>query len=109
MPKGLAYTGYILALIGGIILIITGALGFLGVAFTLIIGTGLERLGTLGRDIFTIILGILAILGARYADTLGWSIGLIIIGLVASGLGGVLVLIGGILGLVYRLNKGPRR
>ena len=107
MPKGLAYTGYILALIGGIILIITGALGFLGVAFT-IIGTGLERLGTLGRDVFTIILGILAIVGARYTDTLGWSIGLMIIGLVASGLGGVLVLVGGILGLVYRLSKGPR-
>jgi hypothetical protein len=108
MPKGLAYTGYILALIGGIILIITGALGFLGVAF-IIIATGLERLGTMGRDVFTIILGILAIVGARYTDTLGWSIGLIIIGLVASGLGGVLVLVGGILGLVYRLSKGPRR
>jgi hypothetical protein len=104
MPKGLAYTGYILALIGGIILIITGGLRFLGQSIS-IFGSGLDVLGPLSRDAFTVILGIIAMIGARYADYLGWAIGLIIIGLVASGLGGLLVLIGGILGLIYRTTR----
>jgi hypothetical protein len=108
MPKGLAYTGYILALIGGIILIITGILGLLRIAFTTPLATILEPLGALMRDAFTLILGIIATIGARYVDYLGWAIGLIIIGLIASGLGGALVLVGGILGLVHYLNK-PRR
>ncbi len=101
MPRGLAYTGYVLALIGGIILIITGGLQFLGQSIA-IFASGLDILGPLARDAFTIILGIVAIMGARYCDYLGWGIGLLIIGLIASGIGGALVLVGGILGLVHR-------
>jgi hypothetical protein len=105
MPTGLAFTGYILALIGGIILIITGGLHFLGIVFTLSIPSGLESLSGLVRGLFTLLLGVIAVIGARYCDYLGWAIGLIIIGLIASGLGGVLVLVGGILGLVHRLTR----
>lgn len=106
MPlRGLAYTAYLIALIGGIILIITGAIDFLQVGFTLTFASGLGYFGPLFRDAFTIILGIIATIGARYTYYLGWAIGLIIIGLIASGLGGLLVLVGGILGLIYRSTR----
>ena len=107
MPTGLGYTAYLLALIGGIILIITGAISFLSTGFTLNFASGLDYFGPLARDTFTIILGIIATIGARYTHYLGWAIGLIIIGLIASGIGGLLILVGGILGLIYRSTK-PR-
>lgn len=101
MPKGLAHVGYILALIGGIILVITGGLRFLGVFFTLPVTPGLAIFfGDLVRDFFTVALGIVAIIGSRYVHILGWAIALIVIGLIVSDLGGLLVLVGGILGLV---------
>jgi hypothetical protein len=107
MPKGLAFTGYILAFIGGIIMIITGGLGMLSVTLRLPSATALQTVGAFGRDFITLILGVIATIGARYCDYLGWGIGLIIIGLIGGDLGGVLVLVGGILGLVHRLYR-PR-
>ncbi len=102
MPRGLAYTGYILALIGGIILIIVGGLRFLGQSIA-VFASGLDILGPLVSDAFTVILGIIATIGARHCDYLGWAIGLIIIGLITLGsFGGLLILVGGILGLVQR-------
>lgn len=105
MPKGLAFTGYILAMIGGIILIIFGGIDMLGAIIGLPRFTALEGIGAFGRGFLTLILGVVATIGARYCDLLGWGIALIIIGLIAGGIGGVLVLVGGILGLVYRLSK----
>ena len=110
MPKGLAYTGYIIALIGGIILIITGILDLLNITFILPLTAG--RIAMFGdtavfRAIFTLVMGIVATIGARFTDYLGWAIGLIIIGLITAGLGGVLVLVGGILGLVHHLYRHP--
>lgn len=107
MPRGLAFTGYLLALIGGIIMIVTGGLGMLGIVLRLLSATALQSVGAFGRDFVTFILGIIATIGARYCDYLWWGIGLIIIGLVGGDLGGVLVMVGGILGLVHRLNR-PR-
>jgi hypothetical protein len=52
--------------------------------------------------IIEIILGIIAIIGARRATDLTWDIVLIVVGVIAGGLGGLLVLIGGIVGLVLR-------
>jgi len=106
MPKGLAFTGYILALIGGIILIISGGIDMLGTIIGLPRFTALESIGAFGRGFLTLILGIVATIGARYCYLLGWSIALIIIGLIAGGIGGVLVLVGGILGLVHRFSRG---
>ena len=105
MPTGLGYTAYLLALIGGIITIITGAIQFLSESFTLEFATGLFVFGPLVRSAFEIVLGIIATIGARYADTLGWAIGLIIIGLIAGNIGGLLILVGGILGIVYRNTR----
>ncbi len=105
MPKGLAFTGYILALIGGIILIVSGGLGMLGVIIGLPRLSPIDGIGAFGRDFLTLVLGVVAAIGARYCDLLGWGIALIIIGIIASGIGGVLVLVGGILGLVYKLSR----
>jgi hypothetical protein len=109
MPRGLAYTAYILGLIGGIILIITAFIDFLSLGFTFNFGLGLDYFGPLFGDAFRVILGIVATIGARYVDYLGWAIGLTIIGLITLGsLGGILILVSGILGLVYRSTRPGR-
>lgn len=55
--------------------------------------------------IVTLIMGIIAVIGAKSVNTLTWAIVLIIIGLIGGGLGGLLVLLGGIFGLITALNK----
>ena len=52
--------------------------------------------------IIEIILGIVAIYGAKRATDLTWAIVLIVVGIIGGGLGGILVLLGGILGLVSK-------
>ena len=55
--------------------------------------------------IVTLICGVIAIIGARSANTLVWAIILLIVGIVGGGLGGLLVLLGGIFGLITALSK----
>ena len=50
-------------------------------------------------------MGVIAIVGARSANTLVWVIVLIIVGATGGGLGGLLVLLGGIIGLIAFLSK----
>jgi hypothetical protein len=103
MRKGsLGQLAYVLALIGGIILVIQGILSFLGMAFTLFVPSIIGPLGGSYWGIIEIILGIIAIIGARRATDLTWDIILIVIGVIAGGLGGLLVLLGGIVGLILR-------
>jgi hypothetical protein len=103
MRKGsLGQLAYILALIGGIILVIQGLLSFVGMAFMTFVPSMLGPIGGSFWGIIEIILGIVAIYGAKRATDLTWDIVLIVVGLIAGGLGGVLVLIGGIVGLVLR-------
>ena len=91
---------YYLALIGGILMIVFGLLGFFG-SF----GDYYLHWGFAYGGIVTLIMGVIAIVGARSASTIVWAIVLIIVGLIGGGLGGFLVLIGGILGLVAALSK----
>ena len=91
---------YYLALIGGILMIVFGLLGFFG-SF----GDYYFHWGFTYGGIVTLIMGIVAIVGARSASTLVWAIVLIIVGLIGGGLGGLLVLLGGIIGLVAALSK----
>jgi len=100
-----AYLGrlaYILALIGGVILVIQGLLSFVGMAFMMLMPSVLGSLGGAFWGIIEIILGIVAIYGAKRATDLTWDIVLIVVGLIGGGLGGVLVLIGGIVGLASK-------
>jgi hypothetical protein len=93
---------YILALIGGVVLVVQGLLSFVGMAFMMFMPSMLGSLGGSFWGIIQIILGIVAIYGAKRATDLTWDIVLIVVGVIGGGLGGVLVLIGGILGLVSK-------
>ncbi len=103
MRKGsLGQLAYILALIGGIILVIQGILSFVGMAFMTFVPSIIGPLGGSYWGIIEIILGIVAIYGAKRTSDLTWDIILIVVGVIGGGLGGLLVLIGGIVGLVLR-------
>jgi hypothetical protein len=93
---------YYLALIGGIILVIQGLLSFVGMAFMMLMPSVLGSLGGAFSAIIEIILGIVAIYGAKRMPELVWDIVLIIVGVIGGGLGGLLVLIGGIVGLATK-------
>ena len=103
MRKGsLGQLAYILALIGGIILVIQGILSFVGMAFMTFVPSIIVPLGGSYWGIIEIVLGIIAIYGAKRATDLTWDIILIVVGVIAGGLGGLLVLLGGIVGLILR-------
>ena len=98
----LGRVAYVLALIGGVILVIMGLLSFLGMAFTMVTFSMFGSFGGSFWGIIQIVLGVVAIYGAKRATDLVWAIVLIVIGLIAGGLGCILVLLGGILGLVSK-------
>ena len=110
MTSSLSKTGYILALIGGIIIVLSGALNLLGEAIELVRVMEILPLfsGTI-RAIVHIIIGVVCIAGARYVSTLTWAIILLILGIIAGNLGGTLVLVGAILGLISTTYKHPRK
>jgi len=94
---------YILALVGGILLVILGLLSLIGSSFENY-GPFLHW-GFAYGGIVAIICGIIAIIGAKSATTLVWAIVLIIVGVIGGGLGGLLVILGGLLGLVVAVSK----
>jgi hypothetical protein len=102
MASSLAYAGYILALIGGIIMVILGILDILGTPFFAF--SALGALGALTIGIIQIILGLICIAGSKFVGTLVWAIVLLILGIIAGGIGGVLVIIGALLGLLSRFT-----
>jgi len=101
----LAQTGRILALIGGVLMIVFSGLALLGFIFTVPFRSPLANVNEAGHNLIALVLGIVAIIGAKYVKKLEWAIVLIIVGYFGGGIGGLLVLIGGILGLVSRLIK----
>ncbi len=94
---GIGRIAYILALIGGVLLLISGLLLFVGSAAFLTFSAVAFGAYT---AIVLIILGTIAIAGARRVVDILWAVILIVIGIVAGGIGGILVLLGGILGLI---------
>ncbi len=56
--------------------------------------------GYFGVGVITLILGVVAVIGAKRVSELIWAIVLIVVGFLGGGIGGLLVLIGGILGLL---------
>jgi hypothetical protein len=99
---GLDKLAYYLALIGGVVLIIQGILSFVGMAFMMFMPSLLGALGGAFWGVIEIILGIVAIFGAKRLPDLMWDIILIIVGVLGGGIGGILVLLGGIVGLVAK-------
>lgn len=101
----LSYAGRILALVGGILMILFAVLALLGWLWALPFSSPLRFLNIFGHDFIILILGIISVIGSRYCGRLVWSIVLIVIGYIGNGIGGLLVLVGGILGLVSYLLK----
>src|SRR5512139_947299 len=91
---------YYLALIGGILMVLFGLLGFVRNLGDFYFGWGFAYGG-----LVTVICGIIAIIRARSVNTLVWAIVLLVVGIVGGGLGGLLVLLGGIFGLITALSK----
>ena len=94
---------YILALIGGILLVIFGLLDLIGFTGLAIFHFSFYAFAYAG--IVAIICGVIAIIGARSASTLVWAIVLIIVGIIGGGLGGLLVVLGGLLGIIVVITK----
>lgn len=107
--SSLARAGRALVLIGGVTMVIVGGLTILGQSSSLPIPPFLSQLRfpvfLIDNDFLTLILGILAIIGSRFTDQLEWAIALIIVGLIGSGVGGMLVSLGGLLGLILALTQ----
>jgi hypothetical protein len=83
-------------------MIILGLLGIFASFGGLVFGWGF---GFAYGGIVTLIMGVIAVIGARSVNTLVWAIVLIIVGLIGGGLGGILALLGGVLGLITVLSK----
>jgi len=100
----LGQVAYYLALIGGILLIIFGLLSLFSIAIggPAFFYWSVYSFGYSG--IVMLVCGVIAVIGAKSATTLGWAIVLIIVGLIGGGLGGLLVLLGGIIGLLVVLT-----
>jgi hypothetical protein len=100
--SSLGKLAYILALIGGILMVVFRLLGFMGLAVVSTMSFGMPRLFP-GYEILGLILGVVAIIISKRATEPLWAIVLIVIGIIAlQGIGALLVLLGGILGLVSR-------
>jgi hypothetical protein len=90
----LGRAAYVLALVGGILMVLLSLLGFLGMAFMMPFEMPGPRLFAGFGAILTLILGVVAIIGSKRVTELLWAIILIIIGLVGGGgIGGLLVLV----------------
>lgn len=100
--KALHQAAYYLALIGGIVMVLLSLLGLLGLRYALPFGSLLPGMMFGLGLLVPLILGIIAIVGAKHASELVWAIVLIIIGVVGGGIGGLLVLLGGVLGLISK-------
>ncbi len=106
----LPYVGYILALAGGIIIIVLGLFELfeLGVRVFQSISLLSFFSGTAGA-LVQIVIGIICAIGSRFVSKLVWAIVLLLLGIVAGTIGGTLVAFGAILGLVVILVKSAAK
>jgi hypothetical protein len=102
----LSYVGYILVLVGGIIVLLFGLLNLLEVSVRIFRDISLlSFLGGTVRALVQIAIGIVCIIGSKFVSNLVWAIVLLVLGVVAGTIGGSLVAIGAILGIVSILIK----
>jgi hypothetical protein len=95
---------FILALIGGVLLIIFGLLSLFSIALG---GPSFFYWSVYSfaySGLVMIICGIIAVIGARSVTTLLWAVILLVVGIIGGGLGGLLVVLGAIIGLIVALT-----
>lgn len=98
----LSYAGYIIALIGGILIIVFSLLDILGSPFLAF--SPVSAIGAFAYGLVGLIIGIICVIGAKYVKHLGWAIVLIILGVIGGGIGGLLVILGALIGLIAHLT-----
>jgi len=92
--------GYVLALLGGIIII---ALSLASLAhYPLYLPIQVPLGGYVGIGVISLILGVVAVFGSKRVNELVWGIILMAVGFLTGGVGGLLALIGGLVGLLAR-------
>jgi len=106
----LPYVGYILALAGGIIIIVLGLFELFELGVRVFQNISLLSFfsGTAGA-LVQIVIGIVCAIGSRFVSKLVWAIVLLLLGIVAGTIGGTLVAFGAILGLVVILVKSAAK
>ena len=100
MNNRFAYWGYILALIGGILIIVFGLLGLIGNSLGSAFSPAGHYLSGAMYSIVAIVIGVICVIGSKSVGTLVWAIVLLVLGIVSGGIGGALVILGALLGLV---------
>ena len=92
--------GFILALIGGITIIVLSLAALLNFPIYLPFQSPLA--GYFGIGVVSLILGVVAVFGSKRVNELVWAVVLMIVGFLGGGIGGLLTLLGGLLGLLSR-------
>lgn len=106
----LTYVGYILALMGGIIIILFGLFDLLDVGVRIFRDISLfSFLSGTARALFLIVVGIVCAIGSKFVSNLVRAIVVLVLGIVAGTIGGTLVAIGAILGIVSILLKSAAK
>ena len=100
MKSRFAYWGYILALIGGILIIVFGLLALIGNSLGSAYSPAGYYLSGAMYSILAIIIGVICVIGSKSVGKLVWAIVLLVLGIVSGGIGGALVILGALLGLV---------
>ena len=98
--RSIARIGYILALLGGIIIIVLSVAALL--SFPLYLSVHSPLAGYFGIGVVTLVLGIVTVFGSRRVNELVWAIVLMVVGFLSGGIGGLLTLVGSLLGLLSR-------
>ena len=96
----MAKLGYVLALLGGIVIIVFSLAAILNAPLYIPFRSPLVSYFGIGA--ISLILGIVAVVGSRRVNELIWAIVLMAVGFLGGGIGGLLTLVGGLLGLLSR-------
>lgn len=92
--------GYVLALVGAIVMILLSLASFFGVAITLPFRVPMAAM--FSSALIGLILGVVAFVGSKHVRELIWAVVLLVIGYIGGGLGGIMILAGGLLGILSR-------
>lgn len=92
--------GYVLALVGGIIIIVLSLAALAHFPLQLPFRSPLA--GYFGIGVISLILGVVTVFGSKRVNELVWGIVVMAVGFLSGGIGGLLALIGGLVGLLSR-------
>lgn len=89
-----------LVLAGGVILVVAGMIAFVGGNVSSYVSSPLSGLNRSQEGVLAIVAGVLALSSYRQLRMTGWSVLMIVLGIITGGLGGILILVSGLVSLV---------